>query len=68
MSLVKEKAVRQCRDTYVLADCSKFEQVSSVTFREFAPYAYSDREDSGRVSGMWKCFESGIKNDTEKTG
>ena len=35
-ALVKEKAVRQCRDAYVLADCSKFGQVSSVTFEEFA--------------------------------
>lgn len=29
--------------------------------RRICTYAYSDREDSGRVSGMWKCFESGIK-------
>ena len=35
-ALVKEMAVRQCRDAYVLADGSKFGQVSSVTFGEFA--------------------------------
>ena len=34
-ALVKEQAVRQCRDAYILADRSKFDQVSSVTFGEF---------------------------------
>lgn len=35
-ALVKERAVRQCRDAYILADRSKFGQVSSVTFGEFS--------------------------------
>lgn len=35
-ALVKEMAIRQCRAAYILADQSKFGQVSSVTFGNFA--------------------------------
>lgn len=35
-ALVKEKAVSQCRKSYILSDSSKINQVSSVTFAEFA--------------------------------
>lgn len=35
-ALVKRTAMKQCRDVYVLADESKFGQVSSVTFGEFS--------------------------------
>lgn len=35
-ALVKGTAMQQCRDVYVLADQSKFGQVSSVTFGKFA--------------------------------
>ena len=34
-AIVKATAMKQCRDVYVLADGSKFGQVSSVTFGEF---------------------------------
>ena len=34
-AIVKGTAMKQCRDVYVLADESKFGQVSSVTFGEF---------------------------------
>ncbi len=34
-AIVKGTAMKQCRDVYVLADGSKFGQVSSVTFGEF---------------------------------
>lgn len=34
-ALVKSTAMRQCRETYIVADKSKFGQISSVTFGEF---------------------------------
>lgn len=34
-ALVKEKALKQCAQGYILADSSKMDQVSSVTFAEF---------------------------------
>ena len=33
---VKQTAMQQCLAKYVLADCSKFNQVSSVTFADFS--------------------------------
>ena len=35
-AIVKSTAMKQCKDVYVLADTTKFGQVSSVTFGEFA--------------------------------
>lgn len=35
-AMIKRKAMEQCVAKYVLADCSKFNQVSSVTFGDFA--------------------------------
>ena len=35
-AIVKSTAMKQCKDVYVLADATKFGQVSSVTFGEFA--------------------------------
>ena len=34
-AIVKSTAMKQCKDAYILADESKFGQVSSVTFGEF---------------------------------
>ena len=34
-ALVKEAAMKRCREAYVLADSSKFGHVSSVTFARF---------------------------------
>lgn len=34
-ALVKKTAMEHCRTAYVLGDCSKFGQISSVTFRHF---------------------------------
>lgn len=34
-ALVKEKAMKQCKEKYILADSSKFNQISAVTFAEF---------------------------------
>ena len=34
-ALVKEKAVEQCRKSYMLSDSSKINQISSVTFAAF---------------------------------
>ena len=38
-ALVKKTALRQCAKAYILADCAKFDEVSSVTFA-----AYSDAQ------------------------
>lgn len=35
-AMVKQKAMEQCLKKYILADCSKFNQVSSVTFADFS--------------------------------
>lgn len=34
-ALVKEKAMQQCRERYVLSDSSKINQISSITFSDF---------------------------------
>lgn len=33
--MVKEKAMEQCRECFVLADATKINQISSVTFSAF---------------------------------
>ena len=32
---MKEAAIKRCKETYILADSSKFGHVSSVTFAQF---------------------------------
>lgn len=34
-ALVKNKAMEQCKECYVLADQSKFDKISPVTFQQF---------------------------------
>lgn len=35
-ALVKEQAVKQCRDRYILSDASKFSKISPITFAQFS--------------------------------
>ena len=57
-AIVKGTAMKQCRDVYILADSSKFGEVSSVSFGEFAdakilteeiPEAYQDSRNILKV-------------------
>jgi DeoR family fructose operon transcriptional repressor len=35
-AMIKQKSMERCKERYVLCDSSKFSQISSVTFAEFA--------------------------------
>ena len=59
---MKGTAMKQCRDVYVLADGSKFGQVSSVTFGEFRdaqilteaiPEEYQESKNISKVDGVY---------------
>jgi DeoR family fructose operon transcriptional repressor len=51
-ALVKEIAMKQCRQSYVLCDYSKFDQISSVTF---APFYGTTLITDRQIQGYEEC-------------
>lgn len=53
-ALVKEKAMKQCKERYVLADSTKFNQISAVTFAGFEDGTIITTKLKDRSFGKYK--------------
>lgn len=57
-ALVKEQAVRQCRERFVLSDASKFSKISPVTFARFSDaVVITTSLDDSRYQNCTNIFE-----------